>query len=168
MGNFTINCIRETLRKSCMIVNFDKIDQIDVKQARKKKNPIVVFLISLRFAKDLATIKSEFDEQFYKQLKQLIMVFSNVMEEPQGLPPDRGHLDHNMKLTSYPPLQQRNILSMSEYEELKRPCTKIFKGGKVRVSGIPYVALCFMVRKSYGSIRVCINYRAINARAVKD
>jgi len=73
-----------------------------------------------------------------------------------------------VKLTGYPPRQQRNTLSVPKYEELKRRCTKLFKVGKVRVSKIPYAAPIIMVRKSYGSSRVCIDYPAINEHTVKD
>ena len=66
-----------------MIIDFDKIDQIIVKQARNKKNPSVVFLISLHFAEDLASVKSDFGEHFDQQLKQLITEFADITEEPQ-------------------------------------------------------------------------------------
>jgi hypothetical protein len=39
MGDFTINCNRESRRISCMIVDSDKMDQIIDKHARNKKNP---------------------------------------------------------------------------------------------------------------------------------
>jgi hypothetical protein len=64
MGNFIINCNRESRRISCLIVDYDKFDQIIVKQDRNKKNPSDVFLISFYFAEDLATIISDFGEQF--------------------------------------------------------------------------------------------------------
>jgi len=54
------------------------------------------------------------------------------------------------------------------YEELKRQCTELFKEGKVRISKSPYAALIVMVRKSDGSIRICIDYPAINEHTVKD
>ena len=108
------------------------------------------------------------ENSFDQQLKHLITEFADVTVEPQGLPPHRGHLDHKVKLTSYPPRQRRNRLSMPEYEELKRQCTELFKEGKVRISRSPYAAPIVMVRKSDGSIRVCIDYRAINERTVKD
>ena len=57
---------------------------------------------------------------------------------------------------------------MPKYEELKRQCTELFKEAKVRISSSPYGALIVMVRKSDGSIRVYIDYRAINERAVKE
>jgi hypothetical protein len=84
MGDFTINCNRETRRISCKIVDSDKMDQIIVKQTRNKKVPSDVFLISLHFAEDLASVNIDFGDQFDQQLKQLIMEFADVTEEPQG------------------------------------------------------------------------------------
>ena len=72
-----------------MIVDSHKMDQIIVKQARNKKNPNVVFLTSLHFAEDLASVQSDFDDQFDQQLKQPITEFTDITEEPQGLPPHR-------------------------------------------------------------------------------
>ena len=70
-----------------MIVYSHKMDQIFVKQARNKKNLSDVFLISLHFAENLASVKSNFGDHFDQQLKQLITEFADVTEEPQGLPP---------------------------------------------------------------------------------
>jgi len=63
----------------------------------------VSLIISLHFTKDLATIKSDFGEGVDKYLKQLMTEFANVTQEPQWLTPHRGHLDHKVKITSYPP-----------------------------------------------------------------
>jgi hypothetical protein len=54
-----------------MIADFDKLNQIIVKHARNKKYPSIVFFISLYFAKDLATIKSDFGEKFDEQPNNL-------------------------------------------------------------------------------------------------
>jgi len=59
------------------------MDQIIVKQTQKQKNPSDVFLISLHFAEDLASVKSYFGDQFDQQLKQLITEFADVTEEAQ-------------------------------------------------------------------------------------
>jgi hypothetical protein len=66
MGDYTVQCNRESHRISCLIVDTDKLNQIIVKQARNKKDPVVVFLISLHFAEELATVKSDFGELFTK------------------------------------------------------------------------------------------------------
>ena len=77
-------------------------------------------------------------------------------------------LDHKVKLTGYPPRQRRNRLTVPEYDELKRQCTELFEQGKIRTSNNPYAAPIVMVRKSDGSVRVCIDYRAINELKVRD
>jgi hypothetical protein len=79
------------------------MNQIAVVQARNKKYPVDVSIISLHFAKKLATVKREFGEQLDQKLKHLITEFADVTEEPQGLPPHRRHLDHKMILIGYPP-----------------------------------------------------------------
>ncbi len=61
-----------------------------------------VFLISLHFAEELATVKNDFGEQFDQQLRHIITEFPDITEEPQGLPPHRGHIDHEVKLIGYP------------------------------------------------------------------
>jgi hypothetical protein len=86
------------------------MNQIIVKQTRNKKDPVNVFLISLHFAKELATVKSHFVKLFDQQLKHLITEFADVTGEPRGLPPHRGRLDHKVELTGYPPRQRRNRL----------------------------------------------------------
>ena len=123
MGDFTINYNRESCSISCMIVNSDKMDKIIVKHTRNKKNPSDVFLISFHFVWESASVKSDFGEEFDQQLKQLITEFADITEEPRGLPANRGHLDHKVKLTGYFPRLRRNRLSVSEYEELKRQRT---------------------------------------------
>ena len=110
MGDCTIHCNREPRRISCLIVDTDKMKQIIDKQSRNKKDPEDFFLISLHFAEELATVKSVYGEHFDQQLKHIITDFADVTEEPRGLPPHRGHLDHAMKLAGYPPRQRRNRL----------------------------------------------------------
>ena len=55
-----------------------------------------------------------------------------------------------------------------EYEEIKRRCSGFFKQGLVRVSNSPYAAPIVMVRKLDGSIRGCVDYRALNECNLKD
>ncbi len=80
-------------------------------------------MISLQFKEDLDTIKSNFGEEFDKQIEELITEFADVTKEPEGLPPHRGMLDHKVKLASYPPRQRRNRINLPKYDELKRQRT---------------------------------------------
>jgi hypothetical protein len=47
---------------------------------------VMSFLYLFTFAEDLASVKRDFGDQFDQQLKQLITEFTDVTEEPQGLP----------------------------------------------------------------------------------
>jgi len=62
MRDYTVECNRESRRISCLIVDTNKMRQIIAKHARNNKDLVDVFLISLQFAKELATVKSDFGE----------------------------------------------------------------------------------------------------------
>jgi hypothetical protein len=130
------------------------MDIILVKQYRNKKNPSDIFMISLQFKEDFDATKSDFEEEFDKQIKELITEFADVTEEHERLPPHRGMLDHKVKLIGYPHRQRRNILTMHEYDDPKRQCMELFQQGKIRVSNSPYVVPIVMVRKPDGSVCV--------------
>jgi hypothetical protein len=91
----------------------------------------------MELKEDLDAIKSDFCEQFDKQLKELITEFADVTEVPNKLPPHRDMLDHNVKLTGYPPRQKRNKLFVPENDELKRQCTQMFQNGKFVFRTVP-------------------------------
>jgi hypothetical protein len=82
MKDYTVKCNREARKISCLIVDTNKINQIIVRQARNKKDPVDVFLISLHFVEELATVKSDFGEQFDQQRKHIITEFADDTEEP--------------------------------------------------------------------------------------
>ncbi len=76
--------------------------------------------MSLHFCDELESIKTDFGFKLDTQLKKLVTKFADVTQEPQGLPPHRGIIDHKIRLTAYPKRQRRNRLSVPEYKELKR------------------------------------------------
>ncbi len=53
-------------------------------EIRKKLTDLC--LISLQFAEDLATVKSDFGEQFNQQLKHLKREFADIMGKLKGYP----------------------------------------------------------------------------------
>ena len=122
-----------------MLVEYSKMQKISTKAARNKHNECELFLVSLLFAKELQTIKTDFGSELNTKLKELITEFADVTQEAQELPPHRGIFDHTILLTAYPKRQRRNRLSLPEFEELKRQCTYLFKQGLVRVSNSPYL-----------------------------
>ncbi len=146
------SCESQPRRVSSLLVDSSNMQKILAKAARNKHTKSELFLASLHFAEELESIKTNFGQEFDIQLKELFIEFDDVTHEPHGLPPQRGIFDNRIRLTAYPKRQRCNRLFVPEYEELKRPCTDLFKQGLVRVSNCPYAASIAMARKPNGYI----------------
>ncbi|KAK9837873.1 hypothetical protein WJX74_006902 [Apatococcus lobatus] len=96
--------------------------------------------------------------------------FQDVFQPPpDGLPPDRGtgHLiplqpDHK------PPYRNPYRLSPLEIAEVKKQIEELLNKGWIEDSQSPYGASILFVAKKDGSLRMCIDYRALNQLTVKD
>jgi len=159
IGDIPFSCESQSRRISRLLVYSSKMQKMIAKATRSKHTKSKLFLVSLHFAEESESIKTDdFGPELETQLKELVTEFVDVTQEPQVLPPHHREIfDHKMRLTAYPKRQQRNLLSVLEYEELKRQCTDLFKQGLVRVSNSPYAAPIVMVRKPGGSFRVCVD-----------
>ncbi|WVZ93533.1 hypothetical protein U9M48_039504 [Paspalum notatum var. saurae] len=102
-------------------------------------------------------------------LDALLQHFTDVFQEPRGLPPARPY-DHRIHLLPgtapiavrpyrYPQLQK---------DELKRQCAAMLAQGIIRPNTSPFSAPVLLVHKADGSWRFCINYRALNTKTSKD
>jgi hypothetical protein len=114
----------------------------------------------------LATTDSEAEHPL---LTHLLQQHGDLFDEPQGLPPVRVY-DHRIHLLPdtapvavrpyrYPQLQK---------DELERQCALMLAAGIIRISTSPFSAPVLLVRKSDGTWRFCIDYRALNALTLKD
>ena len=104
---------------------------------------------------DIDALKLEFDDVF--------------QSPPDGLPPDRGtgHLipllpDHKA------PYRNPYRLSLLEIAEVKKQIEELLRKGWIEESSSPYGASILFVQKKDGSLRMCIDYRALNQLTVKD
>ena len=90
-------------------------------------------------------------------------------ELPPGLPPSRT-VDHQIPLLSDMPPPFKGIfrLSQMELQVLKDTLDKLLKEGKISPSTSPYGAPVLFVRKKDGSLRMCIDYRALNSKTIKN
>jgi hypothetical protein len=94
-------------------------------------------------------------------------VFPN--ELPAGLPPSR-EVDHRIELVpgSAPPSRPTFRLSEFELGELKKQLEELVKAGFIRPSKSPFGAPILFVKKKDGTMRMCIDYRALNNITVKN
>ena len=88
---------------------------------------------------------------------------------PIGLPPSR-EIDHRIELIpgSLPPSRATYRMSPKELDELKRQLQELTDHGFIQPSKSPYGAPVLFVKKKDGSIRMCIDYRALNKITIKN
>ncbi|GMJ01189.1 hypothetical protein HRI_003788100 [Hibiscus trionum] len=82
---------------------------------------------------------------------------------PQGLPPRRS-VDHEIELISgvKPPAKCPYRMSPPELAELRKQLDELLEAGFIRPSKASFGAPVLFQRKHDGSLRLCVDYRALN------
>ncbi|RVW59550.1 Transposon Tf2-12 polyprotein [Vitis vinifera] len=123
----------------------------------------------------LATLKEEKDdgsgEPMPKEIEGVLDEFKDVMppELPKRLPPRREE-DHKIELEpgAKPPAMGPYRMAPPELEELRRQLKELLDAGFIQPSKAPYGAPVLFQKKHDGSLRMCIDYRALNKVTVKN
>ncbi|KAF7567774.1 hypothetical protein PtrM4_143650 [Pyrenophora tritici-repentis] len=96
-------------------------------------------------------------------------------KEADELPELRGNLDHKIELklddTGQPPkpsFQRLRPMSRDEARAVKLYVDDMIKKGHVERSTSAWAAPLLVVRKPGGGIRICVDYRGLNAHTVKN
>ena len=78
-------------------------------------------------------------------------------------------ITHNINLTDDVPIKvPHRRIPPNQIEEVKRHIQKLLNQGIIRKSSSPYASAVVIVRKKDGSIRLCVDYRLLNSRTIKD
>ena len=89
-------------------------------------------------------------------------------ERPPGLPPDRG-VGHTINLSDSSPVSKPMYrLSPKEQQEVTRQVKDLLARGLIQPSHSAYSSPVIFVRKKSGELRMCVDYRALNQKTVKD
>lgn len=101
--------------------------------------------------------------------KEIVGQFPDVFGDmPPGLPPLRT-IGLTIDTGEHPPTSKPAYrLSPKEKEEVQRQVSELLGKGLIRPSQSPYGAPVLFVQKKDGTLRMCIDYRALNAITVKD
>ena len=104
-------------------------------------------------------------------VEALLHDFQDVFPKdlPTGIPPTRG-VEHNIELTpgTDPPSKAAYRLPVSQMEELSKQLEELTDKGFIRPSTSPYGAPILLVKKKDGTMRLCVDYRALNKFTVKN
>lgn len=103
-------------------------------------------------------------------VKRLLDRFSKVCGPlPKQLPPER-EVDHGIELEpgAKAPFAPIYHMSPRELEEVKEQLTHLLEMGFIQPSQSPFGAPVIFVPKKNGKLRMCVDYRALNAITVKN
>jgi hypothetical protein len=102
-------------------------------------------------------------------MTSLLQAYVDIFATPSGLPPQRRH-DHRIHLlpgtapVAVRPYRYPQLLK----DEVERQCADMLAQGTIRPSSSPFSALVLLVKKVDNTWWFCVNYRALNAKTVKD
>ncbi|KAJ9519127.1 hypothetical protein QJQ45_007681 [Haematococcus lacustris] len=103
-------------------------------------------------------------------LDGLLSEYADVFGDmPPGLPPDRP-VGHTIRTPpgAEAPYKRMYKLSPREEAEVKKQVAELLAKGLIEPSSSPYGAPILFVQKKDGSLRMCIDYRALNKLTVRD
>jgi hypothetical protein len=104
-------------------------------------------------------------------MTRLLQKYAVVFPEelPDGLPPDRG-TGHTIPLVDGAQPQWRHVyrLSPAEKAEAQKQIIELLAKGWIQPSKSPYGSSILFVTKKDGTLRMCVDYRALNKNTVKN
>eukprot|EP01116_Phalansterium_solitarium_P005967 TRINITY_DN1828_c0_g1_i11.p1 TRINITY_DN1828_c0_g1~~TRINITY_DN1828_c0_g1_i11.p1 ORF type:complete len:724 (+),score=101.60 TRINITY_DN1828_c0_g1_i11:2055-4226(+) len=105
-----------------------------------------------------------------EKMRALLEEYKDVFpDELPGMPPPR-EVDHRIDLqaNAEPTCRAPYRLAPQELEELKKQLDDLLSKGLIRPSTSPFGAPVLFVKKKDGTMRMCIDYRALNNNTIKN
>lgn len=104
------------------------------------------------------------------EIDALVQEYSDVFQTPVGMPSFRGEEGHRINIVpgSVPPFKPGFRMNAAELAELNKQLQELLDKGWIRPSSSMYGAPVLFVRKPDGTLRMCIDYRALNQQTVRD
>lgn len=116
-------------------------------------------------------------EDARRKLPEMVKDFAHLFSDNNGadnLPPLRGALDHAINLKKEagknlnPPWGPLYSMSREELLVFRKTLTDLLKKGWIRSSNSPAAAPILFAKKPSGGLRLCVDYRGLNAITTPD
>ncbi len=151
------------------------LSALQVKRMIRKGQAIHAFQVLIKPSNQDSVLQSLEREGLVSesQLKELIGRYPKVFPDKDNLPdcpPLTEHAVHPIPEVpgARPVNRPLYRLSPRETEEVKRQVTELLRRGLIEPSCSPYGASVIFVPKPDGSLRMCVDWRALNKQTVKD
>lgn len=129
----------------------------------------VVSMTDIMTQREKDTIEPDPATLLPPELQDFVKVFSK--EDSNMLSPNRGEADHHIiledgKKPDWVPRIYR--MSQEEHEEARRWVTENLSKGFIEASKAPWASPIMFVKKPGGGVRLCVDYRKLNAISKRD
>ncbi|CAI5686070.1 unnamed protein product [Oreochromis niloticus] len=102
-------------------------------------------------------------------VRSLLYKYSGVFSDHDGDIGCTNLISHDIPLVEDTPVRQRyRRIPPSEYEAVKAHIRQLLEAQVIRESSSPFASPIVLVRKKDGSLRLCVDYRALNSKTRKD
>jgi hypothetical protein len=149
------------------------LSALQFKRAAKPGKALEVFTVLVRGRESSDAPSEQQDPGVVPsdELEALLKRYECVMPDtlPPGLPPSRG-VGHTIPLEpgARPAFRPLFRYSPLELQEIERQVKELLLHGHIQPSQSPFGAPVLFVKKKDGSLRMCIDYRALNKITVKN
>ncbi len=121
-------------------------------------------------AHEVGTLKfPQLNEEQEGKVRKLLDQYASVFVEREGNLGYTDLIEHQISLLDEAPVCQRyRRLPPSQCEEVKAHIKQLLEQNVIRESCSPYSSPIVIVKKKDGSIRMCVDYRQLNAKTRRD
>jgi hypothetical protein len=152
---------REALERELAVsqrVRPTELEELNLGTAEEPRNVLI--------AKELDT---EFKEQLTNVLQAYKDVFAWLYEDMKGLNPEFYHHKINLAKDAIPVQQRRYRLNPNYAAKVKEEIDKLLRVGFIRpVKQAIWLSPIVVVPKKNGKLKVCVDYRKLNAATITD
>ncbi|KAL7831377.1 hypothetical protein SRHO_G00308800 [Serrasalmus rhombeus] len=112
---------------------------------------------------------SSLSEGEQAQVRALLRKYRGVFSSHEGDLGCVNFISHQIPLLDNVPVRQRHRrIPPTEYEVVKAHINQLLETRVIRESSSPYASPIVLVKKKDGSLRMCVDYRLLNAKTRKD